>query len=66
MANEAMLEIAKTVYKETQITVYMQLKNAFEHAAALTVDGRRATADEQIRFMIDALEKLIEITEKTN
>lgn len=59
-------EILKDIYRETQITVYMQLKLLFEQANKLTflydeegLTVRKATAEEKLDFIIKGLDQLI-------
>ena len=74
---ELIKEIVKDTYRETQITVYMQLKLLFEQANKLTfpyrefidtdaevLSVRKATAEEKLDFIAKGLEQLINVTKE--
>ena len=74
---ELIKEIVKDTYRETQITVYMQLKLLFEQANKLTfpylefIDTdadvpmvRKATAEEKLDFITKGLDQLIYVTKE--
>ena len=70
-------ETLKDTYRETQITVYMQLKLLFEQANKLTfpylefidtdaevLSVRKATAEEKLDFITKGLDQLICVTKE--
>ena len=68
---ELIKEALKDTYRETQMTVYMQLKLLFERANNLEffcdaekTTIRKATAEERLEFIAKGLEQLIYVTKE--
>lgn len=72
LLNSIIIDIAKTIHTEVQITIYTQLKNLIEHANKLEylTDGgmciREATPEEKFNFIAAGLDEVIAATKQVH
>ena len=67
---KSLTDMVRTVYVETQITVYQQLQNLLSSAMNLSfpydegLSMRKATSEERLNFIINGLTQIINATKE--